>query len=268
MIHNLDCNQPNYVYNYNSTGHYGLLHQLNTDHPNDLHNLFPHESFIPMDFLSDNHNHLLNPYRQQALRYPTSHIGFYHNTQCTPNYNPLTPNCIKTESQSNIHESPSEQAVLHQLISSGNRMKLKKEKSINSNMDKSFSCSVCQSRFTRKDELRRHEKIHTGIKTLTCPYCDKTFIRSDHRRTHIRTHTGEKPYSCEICLKCFARSDERTRHVRTHSKDPIRKRKKMCKSNMGNINGIIQISDVKCNESYNHLLSDKSSSPSTVISID
>merc|ERR1711881_19998 len=93
--------------------------------------------------------------------------------------------------------------------------------------EKKFQCEHtnkdgqrCTMRFYRQDELRRHERTHTGEKPFKCPHagCDRWFARSDHVRTHVRIHTGEKPYNCKFCDKSFARSDERLRHHKVHEK--------------------------------------------------
>jgi len=101
---------------------------------------------------------------------------------------------------------------------------------INIEHHKPFACNhiihpdgrKCKKTFRRKDELRRHERIHTKEKNYECPECGKRFSRSDHLTTHKRTHSKEKPYVClyfkengvEYCGKKFARSDERCRHMK------------------------------------------------------
>lgn len=40
-----------------------------------------------------------------------------------------------------------------------------------------FHCDHCSQSFNSFHDLKRHEKIHTGLKPFRCQYCDKTFTR-------------------------------------------------------------------------------------------
>ena len=56
-----------------------------------------------------------------------------------------------------------------------------------------------------------------------CSHCPTEFPRFEQLKRHNRKHTGEKPYSCpfEGCGKSFSRSDNMRQHYFRHLKDPI-----------------------------------------------
>jgi len=122
---------------------------------------------------------------------------------------------IKKEAPSSYPSSPSR-----------NQSRKQPKKNPTVQKEKKFGCShinketgkPCEMRFYRQDELRRHERTHTGEKPFKCNVCERSFARSDHVRTHMRIHTGERPYPCNYCDKAFARSDERLRHHKVHEK--------------------------------------------------
>ncbi|XP_036369849.1 uncharacterized protein LOC115225209 isoform X2 [Octopus sinensis] len=84
---------------------------------------------------------------------------------------------------------------------------------------KQYTCPQydCRKMFTRPSHLKRHLKVHAGLKPFPCPHCHKWFSRSDNLTKHIRIHTGEKLFSCNFCQKRFSDSSNLTKHVRTHT---------------------------------------------------
>ncbi|XP_049822361.1 zinc finger protein 470-like isoform X3 [Aethina tumida] len=87
--------------------------------------------------------------------------------------------------------------------------------------DKRHKCVDCGKAFNRLDNLKTHQRIHTGVKETAklhlCIYCGKEFNNSSNMIVHMRRHTGERPYKCSECGKGFPRSHDLKCHERTHS---------------------------------------------------
>ncbi|KAJ4426045.1 hypothetical protein ANN_27672 [Periplaneta americana] len=75
-----------------------------------------------------------------------------------------------------------------------------------------YSCDVCGQGFTQLGSRRRHAALHRDERPFKCGQCGRSFRRSESLEIHSRHHTGEKPYRCDVCAKCFTQS----RYLRIH----------------------------------------------------
>lgn len=50
---------------------------------------------------------------------------------------------------------------------------------------------------------------------FTCPICGSCFTRKINLKGHERTHYGDRPYACSMCGKAFTRINDCRRHERT-----------------------------------------------------
>ncbi|CAL1294269.1 unnamed protein product [Larinioides sclopetarius] len=73
--------------------------------------------------------------------------------------------------------------------------------------EKSYSCNVCNKKFSQKNTLNVHLRTHTNEKPFSCDLCKVQFSQKCTLNRHFRTHTNEKPYSCDVCNNQFSQKN-------------------------------------------------------------
>ena len=80
-----------------------------------------------------------------------------------------------------------------------------------------YSCEVCNRAFSRKSDIIRHQRLHSGERPYVCDVCNKAYSYKSNLIKHKRKHSGERPYVCEVCNKAFSQKRSLKSHQRTHS---------------------------------------------------
>ena len=69
----------------------------------------------------------------------------------------------------------------------------------------------CTLSFRRLSDLKSHEAKHDQP-PIKCQYCEYENVDKQNVKQHERTHTGEKPYQCNNCKQKFMFAVQRKRH--------------------------------------------------------
>nr|XP_013805742.1 PREDICTED: zinc finger protein 664-like isoform X3 [Apteryx mantelli mantelli] len=84
---------------------------------------------------------------------------------------------------------------------------------------KVYGCAECGRTFNWRNNLTRHQRLHTGERPYKCPDCGKGFNDSSNLLSHQRIHRGEKPYKCLDCGESFSQSAYLISHQGIHTEE-------------------------------------------------
>ncbi|PIC53002.1 hypothetical protein B9Z55_002879 [Caenorhabditis nigoni] len=111
-----------------------------------------------------------------------------------------------------IHAQPSSDSLALALVPTANTIQQPVA------TKKGHQCTVCSKILTRKNDLDRHMKIHTGEKNYICPECKKEFRLKCTLKNHMATHSDEPPQiQCTVCQKEFFEKKTLVIHMRIHT---------------------------------------------------
>lgn len=65
-----------------------------------------------------------------------------------------------------------------------------------------FVCRFCYNTFSLRCNLKRHERLHIGVKPYVCKVCNKSFARSTDLKMHMSKHGISESEVIVPCNKC------------------------------------------------------------------
>eukprot|EP00479_Gromia_sphaerica_P009114 TRINITY_DN3739_c0_g1_i1.p1 TRINITY_DN3739_c0_g1~~TRINITY_DN3739_c0_g1_i1.p1 ORF type:complete len:331 (+),score=75.32 TRINITY_DN3739_c0_g1_i1:660-1652(+) len=92
-----------------------------------------------------------------------------------------------------------------------------------------FTCPACHKQFTRRGNLTRHYKLHSGLRPFRCVECGKSFASKGNLKTHSVVHTKPSKVYCEYCGRSYARQGFLDKHVEKHVQQGDSKQEKYVK---------------------------------------
>ncbi|KAJ2940756.1 hypothetical protein O0L34_g14867 [Tuta absoluta] len=69
--------------------------------------------------------------------------------------------------------------------------------------EKTDKCSYCDYKASNAEQVKIHERLHTGEKPYACTQCDAAFHRKSSYLQHIAIHLPEKTVQCDQCPARF-----------------------------------------------------------------
>ncbi|XP_057651559.1 PR domain zinc finger protein 5-like [Diorhabda carinulata] len=82
---------------------------------------------------------------------------------------------------------------------------------------KKWKCAICAKLFTKKIDLQRHRRVHTGLRPFICTICNKGFTQKSTLERHMSSlHSNQEErqnFECYICERKFVRKDHLEAHM-------------------------------------------------------
>lgn len=82
-------------------------------------------------------------------------------------------------------------------------------------IDGPFVCALCQARYPRKRDLKKHILSTHCVVPVQCKYCSKLFDIESRMLKHVLRHEGPSPIPCPICNIPYASVTELEKHKKT-----------------------------------------------------
>ncbi|XP_012544950.1 zinc finger protein 81 [Bombyx mori] len=94
--------------------------------------------------------------------------------------------------------------------------------------EKTDKCSYCDYRASNAEQVKIHERLHTGERPFVCAQCGAAFHRRSTHLQHVATHLPDRPVPCPHCPARFQTTTLMRIHRSRHAAPPARWRCALC----------------------------------------
>uniref|UniRef100_A0A336LU99 CSON000077 protein n=1 Tax=Culicoides sonorensis TaxID=179676 RepID=A0A336LU99_CULSO len=122
----------------------------------------------------------------------------------------LCSNCFSSSTSLHIHKQKIHLGLNFELEGNENRQNQPEQ-----TVDGPFVCALCQSRYERKRDLKKHILSTHSVVPFQCKYCLKLFDIETRMLKHVQKHEGPSPIPCSTCNIPFASVIELEKHKKT-----------------------------------------------------
>ncbi|KAM7311379.1 hypothetical protein ISCGN_008286 [Ixodes scapularis] len=83
------------------------------------------------------------------------------------------------------------------------------------NVQKGLSCGHCEMTFSHRQNLVRHQSVHSTEKQYLCRHCGKSFPSLANQKRHEKIHENlNLPYPCKLCAATFMHGVHLQKHLK------------------------------------------------------
>lgn len=120
--------------------------------------------------------------------------------------------------------------------------------------DGNLECTICGLKFSTKEEIIFHLKVHAGSRTVKteqdrkyrCDWCNRSFFTGKDVRRHMVVHTGKRDFLCQYCPQRFGRKDHLVRHIKkSHNSNSKKTKPKRTEAKTESVAAIIAEAGVR-----------------------
>ena len=92
----------------------------------------------------------------------------------------------------------------------------------NHSSERPFGCDICGKRFSYIGYFQNHQTVHDIIRKYECSVCSKKFKNRKHLNVHVKIHRQQYSAQCEYCDVKFIQMQNMKPHMKKHHPEMVK----------------------------------------------